>query len=404
MREYQEQAARAVFARWTHDRAALLVMATGTGKTVVFATIARQWCEDEGNEGRVLVLAHRRELVMQATAKMSACGCDMGRIDATTVQGMGRRLSAYPSDAYGLIIIDEAHHAAAKGYRRILDHFGSADVLGVTATPERQDGNSIADVFGQPCYSYGIADGIREGYLSPVTVVPTDIRPDLSAAHVVSGDYAAGDVADAIEPWLDAAAEWIHDNAADRKTVVFLPLVKTARKMVDACERAGLTAAEVDGDSPDREQVLADFSAGKYQVLCNAMLLTEGWDCPEVSCVMVLRPTKSRALYCQMVGRGTRTAEGKVDCLVPDVLAYGKDELVRPWDVLSVAKPAEEREPARQARQRGARPADREASTAHQLNERSRGTTRRAGREQGRRHVTVGPVATALLGFWGFDF
>lgn len=370
LRTYQSDAVSAVFKRWNHDRAALLVMATGTGKTVVFATIARQWCEDEGNEGRVLVLAHRRELVMQATAKMSTCGCDMGHIDATTVQGMGRRLSAYPSDAYGLIIIDEAHHAASKSYRRILEHFGNADVLGVTATPERSDGKSIAEVFGMPCYSYTMSDAIRQGYLSPVSVIPTNIKPDLSNVRTVAGDYSDKDLADAIEPWLDSAAAWIKDNAADRRTVVFLPLIKTAEKMAEICEAHGLTAAEVDGQSADRAQVLEDFASGKYQVLCNAMLLTEGWDCPEVDCILVMRPTKSRALYVQMVGRGTRLAEGKTDCLVPDVLAYGEEELVRPWDVLPVEKPAEVVEAEHKkadATANAAGQADREKSAARQL-------------------------------------
>lgn len=368
LRTYQSDAVSAVFKRWNTSRAALIVMATGTGKTVVFSEIVRQWCSDAGNEGRVLVLAHRRELVEQARNKMAAWNCDADRIDAATVQGIARRLDRTDPDEYGLVVIDECHHAASKSYRRILDHFNNADVLGVTATPERSDGKSIAEVFGMPCYSYTMSDAIRQGYLSPVTVIPTNIKPDLSNVRTVAGDYSDKDLADAIEPWLDSAAAWIKDNAADRRTVVFLPLIKTAEKMAEICEAHGLTAAEVDGQSADRTQVLADFAAGKYQVLCNAMLLTEGWDCPEVDCVLVMRPTKSRALYVQMVGRGTRLAEGKWDCLVPDVLAYGREELVRPWDVLPVEKPAEVVKAERKkAAAKAAKQADREKSAARQL-------------------------------------
>ena len=403
LRTYQSDAVSAVFKRWDNDRAALIVMATGTGKTVVFSEIVRQWCSDAGNEGRVLVLAHRRELVEQAREKMADWSCDADRIDAATVQGIARRLDRTDPDEYGLVVIDECHHAASKSYRRILDHFRNADVLGVTATPERSDGKSIAKVFGMPCYSYTMSDAISQGYLSPVTVIPTNIKPDLSNVRTVAGDYSDKDLADAIEPWLDSAAAWIKDNAADRRTVVFLPLIKTAEKMAEICEAHGLTAAEVDGQSANRAQVLADFAAGKYQVLCNAMLLTEGWDCPEVDCILVMRPTKSRALYVQMVGRGTRLAEGKEDCLVPDVLAYGEEELVRPWDVLPVEKPAEVKRADRKQAARAAKQADREKSAAKQLAaSKSARSSKIADRRKGRteRHPFMASLKESFMRGW----
>lgn len=359
LRPYQSDAVHAVMSRLKSNRSTMVVMATGTGKTVVFAEIARRWQESDPRP--VLVLAHRRELVEQARGKLDGVRCDV-----MTVQGLSRRLDGIDRDAYGLVVIDECHHSHAKSYARVIGHLAGAHVLGVTATPERSDGKSLATVFGQPAFEYGIAKGIRDGWLSPIRVVPTKLRIDLSGVQTARGDYVQSQLGQSVEPWLGAAARWIRENASDRRTVVFLPLVSTAKKMAAACRRAGLTAAEVDGESPDRERVLSGFAGGEYQVLCNAMLLTEGWDCPEVGCVMVLRPTKSRALYCQMVGRGTRPCEGKTDLLVPDILAFGDESIMRPYDVLG-DKPQEAR-PKRTAPRRVApTPPDREASLARKL-------------------------------------
>lgn len=359
LRPYQNEAVAAVVRRFAGHRTAMIVMATGTGKTVVFAEIARRW--QERDERDVLVLAHRKELVEQARGKLDGVRCDV-----ETVQGTSRRLGRIDHDAYGLVVIDECHHSHAKSYRRVIEHFGSAKVLGVTATPERADGKSLASVFGEPAFEYSIRQGIKDGYLSPIRIEPSELRIDLSNVQTARGDYVQSQLGETVEPWLDAAARWVKKHAADRKTVVFLPLVSTARKMVGACERAGLTAVEVDGDSPNRAQILADFAEGRYQVLCNAMLLTEGWDCPDVSCVMVLRPTKSRALYCQMVGRGTRPAPGKDDLLVPDVLAFGDDFVLRPWNVLGQEPPEKKAAKQKQAKRAPAN-VNREASLAKKL-------------------------------------
>lgn len=399
LRPYQERAVGAVMRRLMTNRTAMVVMATGTGKTVVFSEVARRW---QGRDERpVLVLAHRRELVEQACGKLDGVTADV-----MTVQGLSRRLGGIDPEAYGLVVIDECHHSHARSYMRVIEHLRGARVLGVTATPERSDGKSLASVFGAPAFEYGIAQGIGDGWLSPIRVEPTSLRIDLSDVGVARGDYVQSQLGESVEPWLDAAARWIRDNAADRRTVVFLPLVSTARKMAAACEAVGLTAAEVDGESPDRALVLADFSEGRYQVLCNAMLLTEGWDCPEVGCVMVLRPTKSRALYCQMVGRGTRMCEGKDDLLVPDVLALGSDDIVSPWDVLGT-EPPERRASAMETSRRVARAPDREASLARSLAE-DNGTGRRSAvgspRRQAAREQERRPAVLALLGAFAGGF
>ena len=153
----------------------------------------------------------------------------------------------------------------------------------------------------------------------------------MSGVGVQSGDFKPGDLGTALDPYLESIAEEMVIHCHDRKTVVFLPLVSTSQKFRDILNRHGFQAAEVNGTSDDRAQVLADFDAGRYNVLCNSMLLTEGWDCPSVDCVVVLRPTKVRSLYCQMVGRGTRLAEGKDNLLLLDFLWHTeRHELCHP--------------------------------------------------------------------------
>lgn len=381
LRPYQAKAVGAVMRRLAAHRTAMVVMATGTGKTVVFAEVARRW---QGADPRpVLVLAHRRELVDQARRKLGGVRCDV-----MTVQGLSRRLDGIDPEAYGLVVIDECHHSHAKSYERVIRRLSGAHVLGVTATPERTDGRSLVDLFGTPAFEYCIAQGVADGWLSPIRIEPTPLRIDLSGVGTARGDYVQAQLGKTVEPWLDAAARWIRDNAADRRTVVFLPLVSTAKKMAAACERVGLVAAEVDGESPDRARTLADFAEGRCQVLCNAMLLTEGWDCPEVGCVMVLRPTKSRALYCQMVGRGTRLAEGKADLLVPDVLAFGDEPIMRPWDMLG-KEPPKAAAKRKNATRRAPVVADREGSLARRLDD-GTGTGGRSTIGQPRRKASGG--------------
>ena len=148
---------------------------------------------------------------------------------------------------------------------------------------------------------------------------------------IQSGDFKAGDLGTALDPYLEQIAAEMVQYCRGRKTVVFLPLVKTSQKFRDILNAHGLTAAEVNGNSPDRAQVLSDFSTGHYDVLCNSMLLTEGWDCPSVDCVVVLRPTKVRSLYSQMVGRGTRLSPGKDHLLLLDFLWHTeRHELCHP--------------------------------------------------------------------------
>ena len=349
LRPYQQQARDRIHAEWEngHTRT-LLVLPTGTGKTIVFASVAA----DQVRAGdRVLILAHRGELLEQAADKLqrstglvsavekaeSTCLDSWFRVVVGSVQTLQRtaRLERFPQDYFGTIIIDEAHHAITDGYRRILDYFSGAKVLGVTATPDRGDMRNLGEVFDSLAFEYKLTDAIKEGYLCKIMAQTIPLQLDITSVTMSGGDYAVGDLGTALDPYLEQIAAEMARRCKSRKTVVFLPLIKTSQKFRDLLNTYGFRAAEVNGQSEDRRQVLADFDAGKYNVLCNSMLLTEGWDCPSVDCVVVLRPTKVRSLYSQMVGRGTRLSPGKTDLLLLDFLwMTDKHELCRPADLV----------------------------------------------------------------------
>jgi superfamily II DNA or RNA helicase len=349
LRPYQQQARERIHAEWEngHTRT-LLVLPTGTGKTIVFASVAA----DQVRAGdRVLILAHRGELLEQAADKLqrstglvsavekaeSTCLDSWFRVVVGSVQTLQRtaRLERFPQDYFGTIIIDEAHHAITDGYRRILDYFSGAKVLGVTATPDRGDMRNLGEVFDSLAFEYKLTDAIKEGYLCKIMAQTIPLQLDITSVTMSGGDYAVGDLGTALDPYLEQIAAEMARRCKSRKTVVFLPLIKTSQKFRDLLNTYGFRAAEVNGQSDDRRQVLADFDAGKYNVLCNSMLLTEGWDCPSVDCVVVLRPTKVRSLYSQMVGRGTRLSPGKTDLLLLDFLwMTDKHELCRPADLV----------------------------------------------------------------------
>ena len=242
-----------------------------------------------------------------------------------------KRLSEFPEDYFSDIIIDEAHHSVSDSYQKILKHFRDANVLGVTATPDRGDMRNLGQYFDSLAYEYTLPQAIRDGYLSPIKALTVPLKLDLSGVSTQAGDFKASDIDTALDPYLYTIADEMLKYCADRKTVVFLPLIKTSQKFRNILNSKGFKAAEVNGNSEDRAEVLKDFESGKYNVLCNSMLLTEGWDCPSVDCVIVLRPTKVRSLYCQMVGRGTRLSPGKEYLLLLDFLWHTeRHELVHP--------------------------------------------------------------------------
>ena len=358
LRPYQEAAREAIENEWASGtKRTLLVLPTGTGKTVVFSKVA----EDQVRAGnRVLILAHRGELLDQAADKLyrmtglkssiekadqTALGT-WNRVTVGSVQSLQRenRLDRFDPNYYGTIIIDEAHHAITDGYRRIIDHFPDARVLGVTATPDRGDQRKLGEVFESLAYEYSIVQAIRDGYLCKIIAQVIPLQLDMSGLKTQAGDYTPGSINTALDPYLEQIAEEMKKYCLDRKTVVFLPLIATSKKFQGILNSKGFRAAEVNGQSEDREQVLKDFAEGKYNVICNSMLLTEGWDCPDVDCIVCLRPTKVRSLYCQMVGRGTRICKGKDNLLILDFLwMTEKHELCRPADIICTSKEVSEK-------------------------------------------------------------
>lgn len=353
LRPYQEEARSGIHREWDEGRRrTLLVLPTGTGKTIVFAKIT----EDVVREGgRVLILAHRGELLDQAADKIKkstglnsavekaeeSCIGSWFRVVVGSVQTMCRekRLAQFAPDFFDAIIIDEAHHSLSETYQRVLNHFPSAKVLGVTATPDRGDMKNLGEYFDSLAFEYTLPRAIREGYLCKIQVQTIPLRLDISQVGTSAGDFKVGEIGTALDPYLEQIAQEMKQYCQGRKTVVFLPLIATSQKFCQLLKNQGFRAAEVNGNSVDRAEILADFAAGKYDVLCNSMLLTEGWDCPSVDCIVVLRPTKVRSLYCQMVGRGTRIAPGKENLLLLDFLwMTDRHELCRPAALIAPSK------------------------------------------------------------------
>jgi superfamily II DNA or RNA helicase len=349
LRPYQSEARNSIFEQWDSGvLKTLLVLPTGCGKTIVFAKVAED-CVRKGD--RVLIMAHRGELLEQAADKIykstglhcavekaeESCQGSWFRIVVGSVQTLMRekRLGKFPDDYFDTIIIDEAHHCLSDSYQRVLQHFSQAKVLGVTATPDRGDMRNMGEFFESLAFEYTLPKAIKEGYLSPIKALTIPLKMDLTGVSLQSGDFKASDLGTALDPYLYQIAEEMKKYCLERKTVVFLPLVKTSQKFCSILNDCGFQAAEVNGDSKDRAEVLEDFENDKYNVLCNSMLLTEGWDCPSVDCIVVLRPTKVRSLYSQMVGRGTRLFPGKTHLLLLDFLWHTeRHELCHPASLI----------------------------------------------------------------------
>lgn len=354
LRPYQVDAHAAILRAFATDRGTLLVLATGLGKTIVFGEVARS-CVKDGH--RVLVLAHRRELIAQATGTLSRMGLWVAieqaerRVDrsalpevvvASVLSLQKKRLESFAPETFALIVVDEAHHSVARSYLNIIDHFQRAKILGVTATPDRTDRIGLRHVYDSCAYRMEIAAGIKGGYLSPIELRTVTVQGlDLSGVSVVAGELNQGELADALgeAQVLLGIAVPIMELAAGRQTIVFCAGVGQAHELAKLLTVREVKAAAIDAKTPDdeRARVLADYQTGKLQIVCNAMILTEGFDSPETSCIALARPTGSRSLVSQMIGRGTRLAEGKDRCLVIDFLPEraARIRLSAPADVLA---------------------------------------------------------------------
>ena len=273
LRPYQVQARDAVLNEWEEGRKkTLLVLPTGCGKTIVFSSVTEKQV-DAGD--RVLILAHRGELLTQAADKLykttgieaaleKAESTSLGAKEPVTVGSVQslcqpRRLQKFPKDYFNSIIVDEAHHCISDSYKRVLDHFDGANVLGVTATPDRGDLKSLGTYFDSKAYEYPMRQAIKDGYLCKIKAQMIPLELDIANVGVSAGDYNAGEIGSALEPYLEQIAYEMASYCMDRKTVVFLPLVNTSKRFRDLLEKYGFRAAEVNGNSPDRDQILEDF-------------------------------------------------------------------------------------------------------------------------------------------------
>lgn len=433
LREYQSTALdRTDEALGRGVRSQLGVAATGLGKTVIFVSLA------ERMQVPTLVLAHRDELIVQAAAKVLEVWPELGatkeahvllranghgalmadvalrsdglgivkagandvgaRVVIASVQTLARqsRLDKLPTERFGLVVVDEAHHAAADSYRRVLDHVRAGQpagcecghtreqhttidyglstrgvaccvehegepgacacssptwlddgplLLGVTATPDRGDGRGLDDLFGEIVWNFDILWGIRSGFLCDLRGLAVRLDVDMSGLKVQRGDFDQGQagrmLTDADAPRLIVDAWLAH--AKGRRTLVFTPTVATAHEVADEFTHRGVRAAMVHGGTPldERRRLLRAFEAGEIDVMANCAVLTEGYDNPRVDCIVVARPTKSRALYTQMVGRGTRRHPEKDDTLILDVVgAATQHNLVTIPSLFGLPEPA----------------------------------------------------------------
>lgn len=349
LRPYQEAARRAIHREWQDVDRTLLVLPTGTGKTIVFASVIK---DIVAGGGRPLILAHRGELLQQAAEKLamatglgcavekaqeSALGC-LERVTVGSVQSMMRpdRLQQFDEAHYTHIIIDEAHHALSDSYQAVVDHFGDAKVLGVTATPDRGDKRNLGQYFQSLAYEYTLPAAIRDGFLCPIRALHIPLSIDLGAVRISTGDFQAGDLDEALRPYMEAIADQMAEHCQGRRTLVFLPLIETCKRFSTLLRERGLNSAWISGVHAERSEILKAFEAGQFDILCNSMLLTEGYDCPAIDCVVCLRPTKIRSLYAQIIGRGTRLHPGKDHLLVLDFLWQSdRHELCKPAHLMA---------------------------------------------------------------------
>jgi superfamily II DNA or RNA helicase len=372
LRPYQRDVIHRVKAEISRSRRRriCLVAPTGSGKTLIAATLI---AEAVARGDHAVFVAHRRELIEQNSRKLHAVGVDHGIIQAgyptrpgasvqvasiQTLHARALRSAKIELPRADLLFVDEAHHVRSRTYTRLISAYPDAIVIGLTATPCRGDGRGLGSIFQVLVECPSVATLTREGYLVPVRIF-APVWPDLSGIRVERGDYVESQLAtrmntdrlvgDIIEHW--------HRLGEGRRTVVFTVNVAHSLHIRNEFRRFGVLAEHIDGGTPieERMAILAGFAAGNVDVVCNCAVLTEGWDRPEASCLIMARPTKSLGLYRQMVGRILRPASGKTDAVILDhsgaVFQHGfpDDDVV--W-TLHQDRRAENREHAARGRHR----------------------------------------------------
>jgi superfamily II DNA or RNA helicase len=351
----QIEAYNAVFAALDRgvDRQ-LVALPTGVGKTVLAAHIAKQF-------DRVLFLAHRQELIAQTARTMALVDPDrtQGRIEQGSHDLEGqftiamlptvhRRLQKIPPDSFDCVILDEAHHACSKTFREVLDHFRPQLRLGLSATPERLDGLALSNLFSEISYSMTLADAVNENLLVPPSAIQCLTSVNISAVHTRGGDLAEDELAALVDdPARNAfIASKFLEHCPGRRAIAFAVNIAHAVNLTEAFRAVGIKADWISGNDPLRSEKLERFDNGEIQILANCQILTEGYDSPKVDAVLLCRPTKSRSLYCQMLGRGLRLFLGKENCRILDFVdVAGKHSLMSAWKFFGFTKSPKQDQP-----------------------------------------------------------
>lgn len=333
-REYQNDADAAVLDELRRSRSTLLTLATGLGKSYVAARLAAK------AKRPVLWLAHRTELLTQARDTLMGLSVSVeiekgaqkvnpAALPHVTVASVATmrpdRLAMFAPDAFGLIVVDETHHVLAKTWRAVVDYFPAAKVLGLSATPYREDGKELSELFDSTAYSMSLGDGLRSGHLCPLELIDVAVEGlNIDNVKTRAGDFAAGELEEELmrEGILHSIAKPLSELIGKRPTIAFTSGVKSAYALATILPEYGITAVAVDGSMKReaREEAFRAYKAGEIQVLCNSNLATEGTDLPETACIAMARPTRSRGLKLQMIGRGTRKPKdsSKTNCLIVD--------------------------------------------------------------------------------------
>lgn len=364
LRPYQRQTIDSIRSAWNDGAADVLaVLATGMGKTAIFLGMIDEILQEQP-DARFLVVAHRKELIEQPIERIAEFWpqragqvgivmagqneCDRPITVATiqTLQSAGRIEQIASHGVIDYLIVDEAHHASADGYLSVIESLKDFNPrlkhLGVTATPVRSDGDGLP--YDKKVAHFGVREGVRDGWLAPPRWLAIQTGINLAGVPVYgsgsSRDFSQKALVDVYETsnCFDLVAESHQKYAAGRKALAFVSSVDGAYRLADTLNEAGIPAIAADGTTPkdERKQILDDFRSGRYDVLVNCALFTEGLDVPEVSCIHQVRPTKSDSLYLQMIGRGLRLFPGKEDALILDYAPADARNVTMLGDVLGI--------------------------------------------------------------------
>ena len=351
LRTYQQEARNHALVGWISHASILVQMPTGTGKTVVLASLVDEMLRNAQEEApSVWLVAHRRELVEQIETTVTRFGIGKGdkRIRVMSIQWLSLHWEDMKGERPSLIVIDEAHHALAETYKELWTRCPDAKKLGMTATPCRLNRKGFTDLFEILITSDSIADFIRQGWLSPFDYV--SIRPDSEDQRLVDslskrgadGDFQVKEMNSVLNrrPTIERLYESVRQYADGKKGIVYAISISHARNIVAYYSEHGINAVAIDSKTPAkvRKQLVEDFRQGKIQVLVNVDVFSEGFDCPDVEFVQMARPTLSLAKYLQQVGRGLRKTEGKKSCILIDNVGlyrlFGLPTAERDWQAM----------------------------------------------------------------------